>query len=46
MITALAVARDRIVLSKVALIKPRNGHNGNGRHGFGPESFFATPVLI
>ncbi|MFI5118195.1 MAG: Crp/Fnr family transcriptional regulator [Terriglobales bacterium] len=42
MITALAAARDRIVPSKLAWIKPKNGHNGNGRNGFDPASFLAT----
>ena len=42
MITALAAAHDRIAPSKVALMKAKNGHNGNGRNGFDPASFLAT----
>jgi CRP/FNR family cyclic AMP-dependent transcriptional regulator len=42
MITAPAVARDRIVRLKFVLMKPKNGHNGNGRKGFDPASFLAT----
>jgi CRP/FNR family cyclic AMP-dependent transcriptional regulator len=42
MITTPAAARDRIVRSKFALMKPKNGHNGNGRNGFDPASFLAT----
>ena len=42
MITALATAHDRIARSKLALMKPKNGNNGNGRNGFDPASFLAT----
>ena len=42
MITAPASAHDRIAPSKVALMQPKNGHNGNGHKGFDPEYFLAT----
>ena len=42
MITALAVAHDRIARSKFASMKPKNGHNGNRPDGFDPASFLAT----
>jgi CRP/FNR family transcriptional regulator, cyclic AMP receptor protein len=42
MITALAIAHDRIARSKFASMKSKNGHNGNGSNGFDPASFLAT----